>query len=137
MSPAWKTPCWACAAATLADQPTLLAAMGAGRPRHGRIRRGRIRPWKTANWWEDGNEHGGGTARPGRAQADDTRSARADVRVRVPDRDHADHRRRLRHHAGPGVRFRQPRTLVRGVLPHRGDRRDRARDAAGPPGVLP
>ena len=91
----------------------------------------------TENWWEDGDEHRSGTAHPGRAETDDARSARADVRVRVPDRDHADHRRGVRDQAEPGVRPHQPGALVRGVLPDRGHRRGGAGHAAGAPGLLP
>ena len=38
--------------------------------------------------------------------------------------------------ARSGIRLRQSRALVRGVVPDRGDRRDGPGDAAGPPGVL-
>ena len=60
------------------------------------------------NSLEDSDEHCSRKARPGRAQTDDTRSARADVRVRVPDRDHADHRRRVRHRPEPRIRHVNP-----------------------------
>src|SRR5450755_4580838 len=76
-------------------------------------------------------------AHPGRADPYATGSAGADLRVRVPGRDHADHRRRVRHDAGPGVRLHQPCAPVRGVLPHPGDRRDRPGHGAGAAGVLP
>ncbi len=64
--------------------------------------------WYRTNWLEDRNEHCGATARPSRAGVDDARSAGTYVRVRAPDRDDADHRRRVRHQVGSGVRGPQP-----------------------------
>ena len=50
----------------------------------------------------------------------------ADLRVRLPGRDHADHRRLVRHRRRPSRSTGQPVALVRRVVP---DRRDRARPA--------
>ena len=43
----------------------------------------------------------------------------------------------VRHRSGPGVRRHEPVALVRRVVPHRRDRRDRPGHAAGAPGRLP
>ena len=71
-----------------------------------------------------------------RAAAADPRHAHAHLRARLPDHLDADHRRRLRHRARRGVPG-QPVALVRRVVLHRRDRRDRADHAAGAHRVVP